>query len=265
MRRVHVAPVAFLALVGGAALLGAFVLGLTPPLGDAAAIKAGPSLQHPFGADDTGRDVLGLLVRGAATACRTALLGALLALVIGVPLGAIAGFYGGLADFAVLRAIELFLCFPKLFFVLAVGAFVGPSTATVILMLGLLGWTSFARLVRGEMIAVREREFVLCARGLGIASLRVLVRHALPQARGSVLVMAAFACADAIVVESTLTFLGLGPGVQVPSWGSVLRQGWLYALDGVWHLWLFPSLVLVATVWALHALADRWSSPVAHA
>jgi len=225
-------------------------------------LLAHPSWAHPLGTDDSGHDLLAMLICGARTAVFTALFGVALAVAIGLPLGALAGYLGGSVDVLLLRVVEVFSCFPKLFLVLAVGAFVGPSTGAIVAVLGLLGWTAFARIVRGELLSLREREFVLVARSLGVGVARVLVRHALPSAKGPVLVAAAFACADAVAAEATISFLGLGPGLQVPSWGSLLHQGRLHAAEGHWHLWVFPTLALVATVWSLHCLADRWSFSV---
>ena len=231
-------------------------LGAVPPQ-TSPTLAALPSFEHWLGTDDVGHDLAAMLACGARTAFGTALTGAALAMVIGVPLGAIAGFCGGWFDVLLLRVIEVFLCFPRLFLVLAVGSFVGPSSAAIVLVIGSLGWVAFARITRGEMLSIREREYVLAARGLGVSVAGTLIRHALPSARGPILVTAAFLCADAVVVESTIAFLGLGPGLQVPSWGSLVHQGRLHAADGKWHLWLFPTLVLIAAVWSLHVLADR--------
>lgn len=223
-------------------------------------LAALPSGAHWLGTDDVGHDLAAMLACGARTAFGTAFAGAALAAAIGIPLGALAGFYGGFFDALLLRVLEVFLCFPRLFLVLAVGAFVGPSSLAIVVVIGCLGWTAFARVTRGELLSLREREFVLAARSLGLSGPRTLFLHALPSARGPILVTAAFLCADAVVVEATIAFLGLGPGLQVPSWGSLVHQGRLHAAEGKWHLWLFPSVTLIVTVWALHALAERASS-----
>ena len=220
-------------------------------------INARPTLAHPLGNDYVGRDVLSQLVHGASTTMLVALGAVLLAALIGVPLGAFAGYRGGLADHLLSRLIEVFVCFPAFFMALAAVAFFGDSALAILLVLGLLFWTSFARIVRGELLSLRERPFVLAARGLGVSTPRVLRRHLLPEVRGPVLVMAAFAIASAVVVEATLSFLGLGPGASGASWGQLLQQGKSYAHTGAWHLWLFPGLAVVGTVWAFHSLADR--------
>lgn len=218
--------------------------------------RAAPTpLVHYLGNDASGRDVLARLIHGAATALWIALGSVLLALLVGVPLGAAAGYWGGVLDMLVTALVQVFLCFPPVFFVLAVMAFVGQSLWGVVLVLGALYWVSFARIVRGEILSLREREYVKRARGLGVGPLRVLWSHVLPQVRGPILVNAAFVAAGAIVVEATLSFLGLGSGLSTVSWGGLLMEGKDSAHLGAWHLWLFPSIVLVAVVYCCHTLA----------
>lgn len=219
-------------------------------------IVATPSLDHPLGNDDTGRDVLARLVHGAWTAVRVAVGAVAIALVLGLPLGGLAGLCGGFVDFAVLRLIELFVCFPALIAVLAAAAFFGGSLGAVVVVLGLVFWVPIARVVRGELLSLREREFVQAARGLGIGSLRLLFVHVLPCVWGPIGVTVAFLAAAAIVVESTYTFLGLGLGLDTVSWGSMLRQGKAHAHAGAWHLWVFPGLAIAVTVLALHGLGE---------
>jgi peptide/nickel transport system permease protein len=221
-------------------------------------VLARPGLRHPLGTDDTGRDVLARLLHGASTSVLVALGTVLLAAGIGVPLGAIAGYCAFTwVDAVLLRLVEVFVCFPALFLALSAVALLGGSVLSLVLVLGVVHWTHFARVVRGEFLSLREREFVLAARNLGLSPARILVRHMLPQVRGPILVVAAFGAAGAMVVESSLSFLGLGPGLQLPSWGSMLAQGKEHPHAGAWHLWLFPSLALAAAVCSLHVLADE--------
>lgn len=233
------------------------------PFGPKEAVKdrkrAGPTLfKHYLGNDLAGHDVLARLIHGATTALWIALGSVLMAFLIGVPLGAAAGYWGGVLDMLVSSLVQVFLCFPPVFFALAVVAFVGSSLWGVILVLGSLYWVSFARIVRGEILSLREREYVKRARGLGVGSVRVLFAHVLPQVRGPIMVNAAFVAAGAIVVEATLSFLGLGPGMSVVSWGGLLMEGKNSAhLVGAWHLWLFPSVVLISVVYCFHSLAPR--------
>jgi len=224
---------------------------------DVELMLAGPSWAHPFGNDDTGRDVLARIVRGARITIGVSLIGVLLAALVGISLGAAAGLRRGLADWLVLRLIETFLCFPGLLLLLVTAAFFGGSVLSLIIAFALVMWSSFARIVRGELLAMREREFVIVARGLGISSTRLFFAHLLPQLRGQIAVTAAFCLAVAVVAESTLSFLGIGPGVHGGSWGSILAQGKENAHLGLWHLWLFPGAAIVSTVVCCHALADR--------
>ena len=223
---------------------------------DASRFYQKPSLAHPFGNDDTGRDVLSRIVHGAATAVRLGLPAVLLAALIGTLLGAWAGLARGIVDLVVQRLIELFLCFPTLLFLLFASAFFGSSWLALVTVMVLRFWISFARIVRGEILSLRERDFVLVAQGLGLSTWRILTRHLLPQLLSSIGVTAAFCMAAAIVVESTLSFLGVGPNA-VSSWGEMLRQGSEQAAIGAYHLWLFPAVAIVAVVVSCHMLSDR--------
>ena len=156
---------------------------------------------------------------------------------------------------------DRFLCFPTLLFLLFSAAFFGSSSLGLLVVMVLLFWISFARIVRGEMLSLRERDYVLVARGLGISTTRIVFRHLLPQLLGPIGVTAAFCMAAAVVAESTLSFLGVGPNAQ-SSWGTMLRQGSEHAAVGAWFLWLFPALAIVALVVSCHVLADRMREPL---
>jgi peptide/nickel transport system permease protein len=181
----------------------------------------------------------------------------LIAGLIGTALGAMAGYRRGIADVLVLRLVEIFLCFPSLVLLLFAASLFGDSSLGLILVMASLFWVSFARIVRGEMLSLREREFVTTARHLGVGECRILCRHLLPQLRSQIGVTAAFCMAAAIVAESTLSFLGLGPGLTASSWGHTLRQGSDLHGTGGWHQWLFPTLVIVLAVTTCHVLADQ--------
>ncbi len=220
-----------------------------------------PTASHPFGLDDVGRDQLARLIHGAWTAVIVATGSVVLALSLGCVIGAFAGLGGRVLDVLVLRLIELFACFPALVAVLAAAAFFGGSRTIVVAVLAAVQWTAFARVVRGELLSLRERAFVETARGLGAGPLRVLLFHVRPSLIGPVLVTAAFLAAQAVLVEATLTFLGLGTGLDTVSWGAMLQQGKLHAWTGAWHLWVFPGLALAVTVVALHMLAGSRQRP----
>ncbi len=222
--------------------------------------NAGPSWLHPFGTDELGRDILARLVHGTRASVGLGALAVALAALVGVLLGGLAGLVGGWADAAVLRLVEVFLCFPALPFLMFGAAFFGDSQLALVLVMAALFWTSFARIVRGELLSLREREFVAVARGLGVDRGRILLHHLWPQVRSQVAVTAAFCLAAAIVAESTLSFLGLGAGAAGTSWGTVLRQGSGQAHLSAWHGWAFPAAVIAAAVVTFHQLADRCRS-----
>lgn len=219
--------------------------------------RLGPCLAHPFGNDDTGRDVLARVVHGASTVAELALPAVLLGMLVGTLLGAWAGYRRGVVEVLVLRAVELFLCFPTLLFLLFAAAFLGNSRHWCVLVMAAMFWTSFARIVRGAVLSLRERDFVLVARGLGQSEWRILTHHLLPQVGSQVGVTAAFCLAAAVVAESTLSFLGIGPRGSLASWGAMLRQGNEQIVLGVWHSWFFPAMATVLFVMACHTLAER--------
>lgn len=227
---------------------------------DPSRYRLGPCFAHPFGNDDTGRDMLARVVHGTATVVELGLPAVLLGALVGTLLGAWAGYRRGLVEVLVLRAIELFLCFPTLLFLLFAAAFLGNSLVWSVLVLAAMFWTSFARIVRGALLSLRERDFVLVARGLGVPEWRILTHHLLPQVWSQVGVTAAFCMAAAVVAESTLSFLGIGLRAGTSSWGTMLKQGSEQAVLGCWHLWFFPTLAIVAVVVGCHLLADRLRS-----
>ena len=197
------------------------------------------------------------MLHGTGSFVWLALPAVLLGGLLGTLLGAFAGMRGGLADVLVLRLIELFACFPMLLFLLFAAAFLGDGRIGLVLVMASIYWTSFARIVRGELLSLRELDYVHVARGLGVPGRRLFTHHLLPQIWSSIGITAAFCAASAAVAESTLSFLGLGSGGVSSSWGEMLRQGVEHAAVGAWHLWLFPSLALVAVVVCCHLLADR--------
>ena len=205
----------------------------------------GPTWAHPMGCDDLGRDMLSRILHGTRSALLTAVLAGVLALVAGALLGGIAGMCGGLVDVLVLRLIELFLCFPALFLALVAASVFGASPVALGIVIAVVSWPSFARLVRAELIAMRRADFVLAARGLGASPATLLVRHMLPQLRDQIAVTLALVVAQAVVVESTLSFLGLEVGRA--SWGTLLARGRDSAHLGAWHLWVFPAAAIALT------------------
>ena len=215
-----------------------------------------PDDQHRLGTDDLGRDVLARMIHGARVSLSVGLTATAIALIIGSLLGALAGYYGGAADWIVSRLIELVLCFPFLFLVLGIVALFGPSFLTIMIALGLTSWTTEARFVRGEFLRIRDMEFAVAARASGARDWRIIVRHLLPNAFAPVLVSASFGVATAILIESALSFLGMGVPLPTPSWGNLLYSAEQH-IEYAWWLALFPGIAIFLTVAAFNIIGDR--------
>lgn len=210
--------------------------------------KKPPTKEHWLGTDVVGRSVVARLIWGARVSLTVGFVAVGISVLIGVPLGALAGYYRGWVDVTVLRAIEVFLCFPAFFLILALIAMLPPSIYTVMFAIGLLGWTRIARLVRGEFLRLRESEFAIAARATGLGDGRVIFRHLLPSALAPVLVSATFGVAGAILTESALGFLGFGVPPPTASWGELLNQSQKLVSSGVWWLVVFPGAAIFITV-----------------
>jgi peptide/nickel transport system permease protein len=217
---------------------------------------APPDAQHYLGTDDLGRDLLARMIHGARVSLTVGLLATLIAVVVGSFFGAIAGYYGGAADWIVSRTIEVVLCFPFIFLVLGIVALFKPSMATLMIALGLTSWTSEARYVRGEFLRIRESEFAQAARASGARDGRIIFRHLLPNALAPVIVAASFGVAAAILTESALSFLGLGVPLPTASWGSILSAAREH-IDYAWWLVLFPGMAIFTTVAAFNIVGER--------
>jgi peptide/nickel transport system permease protein len=216
-----------------------------------------PSAEHRLGTDDLGRDVLARMIHGARVSLIVGLVATAIALVVGSLFGAIAGYYGGAADWLVSRLIEVVLCFPFLFLLLGIVALFKPSLLTIVIALGLTSWTSEARYVRGEFLRIRDLEFAVAARASGARDARIIFRHLLPNALAPVLVSASFGVAYAILIESALSFLGFGVPLPTASWGSILAAAQEH-IDYAWWLALFPGIAIFTTVAAFNVIGDRF-------
>ncbi len=201
--------------------------------------------RHPLGTDSLGRDMLARLCWGARVSLAVGLVSTILLVVIGTILGSLAGYYGGWVDMVISRIIEIFQTFPVFFLILIVVAFIGPSILNIMLAIGLIRWTGEARLVRGEFIRLREQDFVVASRALGVRSARTIFRHVLPNALGPVLVAATFSVATGILTESALSFLGFGIQLPIPSWGSLLIES---RSAEHWWIQIYPGLLIFITV-----------------
>lgn len=218
---------------------------------------APPNDIHHFGTDELGRDVLARMIHGARVSLAVGFAATFISVIVGLFFGALAGYYGGAADWIVSRVIEVVLCFPFLFLVLGIVALFRPSLATIMIALGLTSWTTEARYVRGEILRIRDLEFAYAARASGARDARIIFRHLIPNAIAPVLVSASFGVANAILVESALSFLGVGVPVPMPSWGGILSVAQQY-IDYAWWLVLFPGLAIFSTVAAFNVIGDRF-------
>lgn len=214
-----------------------------------------PSLEHPFGTDELGRDVLSRIIYGARVSLKVGFLAMGIAILTGTILGAIAGYYGGWIDSIIMRLVDVMLAFPTLFLILAVVAFLEPSIYIIMIVIGLTGWMDVARLVRAEVLSLKEREFVLAARAIGASSGRIIFKHILPNAIYPVIVAATFSVGGAILIESGLSFLGLGIQPPEPSWGGILSIGKDY-ITVAWWLSLFPGIAIFLTVLSFNLLGE---------
>ena len=215
-----------------------------------------PTALHRFGTDELGRDVLARLLYGARISLSVGLVATLISMGAGSLFGAIAGYYGGMADWLVSRLIEVILCFPFLFLVLAIVALFKASLLTIMIALGLTSWTNEARYVRGEFLRIRDLEYAVAARAVGAGDFRIIVHHLLPNSIAPVLVSASFGVASAILTESALSFLGFGVPVPTASWGGMLADAEDY-LEFGWWLVLFPGLAIFSTVAAFNIVGER--------
>ncbi|BCR05386.1 peptide ABC transporter permease [Desulfuromonas versatilis] len=231
------------------------VLARDPGAIDIASRLQAPSWAYPLGTDDLGRDVLARILYGARISLLVGFVAVGIATLIGTVLGALAGYYGRWVDSLIMRFVDIMLCFPSFFLILAVIAFLEPSIWNIMIIIGLTSWMGVARLVRAEFLSLRERDFVQAALALGAADLRVIFRHILPNALSPVLVHATLGVAGAILTESALSFLGIGVQPPTPSWGNMLIAG-KQTLGTAWWLSVFPGFAILVTVLGYNLLGE---------
>jgi peptide/nickel transport system permease protein len=247
-----------LAIVGSmvlAALFAPFIAPYDPLKLNLDALFQPPSFSHPFGADGYGRDVFSRMLYGARVSLWVGFVSVGISVGIGAALGLVAGYFRGIVDECVMRFVDVMLCFPSFFLILAVIAFLEPSLLNIMIVIGLTSWMGVARLVRAETLSLRERDFISAARLAGASAPRILFRHILPNALGPVLVSATFGIAGAILVESALSFLGIGVQHPMPSWGNMLLEG-KQSLEGAWWLSFFPGLAILLTVLGYNLIGE---------
>lgn len=221
------------------------------------AIKQPPSKAHILGTDDLGRDVYTRLIYGGRVSLSVGIVAVAIELFIGVILGGIAGYYGGKIDSIIMRITDIFMSFPFLIIAITIVSILGPSIYNVMLVIGFLGWTGIARIVRGQILSLREQEFMEATEALGLSDFRKITRHLLPNTMASVIVWSTISIAGAILTESALSYLGLGVSPPIPTWGNMMQSAQkLYVLKKQWWLWIPPGIAIFITVMSLNILGD---------
>ena len=253
--------VAILGLFLGVALLAPLVAPYDPILQDPAARLVSPSWAHPFGTDNFGRDVLSRVIWGARIDLQIALVGVLFPLVIGTVVGTIAGFFGGIVDTILMRIIDIVLAFPFLVLMLSIIAILGPGLSSFYIAMALVGWVSYARLIRAQILVLKTLDFAIAARSLGFSNLRIMFRHLLPNALAGSIV---FAMSDVVLVllnGAAISYLGLGVQPPVAEWGVMVAEGQGF-ITRAWWMTFFPGMAIVCLAFGFSllgdALGDKW-------
>jgi len=223
----------------------------TPPMW-----QAGGNATYPLGTDQVGRDVLSRIIYGARISLLVGVAAVLVSLAVGVSTGLVSGFLGGKVDTVIGTIVDVWLSFPQILLALAFVAALGPSLVTIIVVLGFTGWERYARVVRAEVMALREKEFVEAARAIGVGRLRIIVRHVLPNTVSSIVVMSSLQVAQAILAEAALSFLGVGSGSSHPTWGQMIALGRDF-VTVAWWLATLPGVAILLTVLAINLVGDR--------
>ncbi|MEQ1766783.1 MAG: ABC transporter permease [Methylotenera sp.] len=237
------------------ALLAPIISPYDPDAIDVKAILLSPSTQHLMGTDGLGRDVFSRMLYGARISLMVGFVAVGISTVIGIVLGALAGFYRGWVDTIVMRVVDIMLSIPTFFLILAVIAFLTPSIWNIMIVIGLTSWMGVTRLVRAEFLSLRNREFVLAAQTLGAKDNRLIFTHLLPNSLTPIIVSSILGIASAVLIESGLSFLGLGVQAPQASWGNILTDGKEY-IQFAWWLSLFPGLAILITVLGYNLLGD---------
>lgn len=238
-----------------AALFAPMIAPYSPTAINVYNVLSPPDTAHLFGTDDLGRDVLSRMIWGSRASLKVGFVAVGIAITIGIVLGAIAGFYGGVIDGLIMRFVDIMLAFPTFFLILAVIAIVEPSLPTIMAIIGVTSWMDVARLVRAEFLSLKERDFVSSARAIGASDFRIIFKHIIPNALSPVFVSATFGIAGAILIESGLSFLGLGVQPPEPSWGNILTSG-KDNITVAWWLSLFPGLAILVTVLSYNLVGE---------
>lgn len=214
-----------------------------------------PSLTHLFGTDDVGRDYFTRSLYGGRISLMVGFMAMIISTLVGTIIGAISGYFGGKIDDFIMRSIDILMCIPTFFLILVINSYLGASVKNLILIIGFLGWMSIARIVRGETLSVKEREYVLYAKASGQSSFKIITKHIIPSILPTIIVSATINIATAILLESSLSFLGVGVTQPNASWGSMLKDAQSYLMDAP-YLSFFPGMFILLTVLSFNLIGD---------
>lgn len=214
-----------------------------------------PGGEFPLGTDEFGRDMLSRIIHGSRVSLQVGIIATAISAAVGISLGAIAGYFGGRIDYLVQGMVDISWAFPTVLMAIFLVAVLGPSLTNVMIAVGIVYWGGFARVVRGQVLSLREWEFVTAARAIGARDWRIMFRHIMPNVVSPVIVMATLMMGDAILIEATLSFLGMGAQPPTPSWGSILASGRSYLILAPW-VTIFPGVAIMLTVLGFNLLGD---------
>jgi peptide/nickel transport system permease protein len=252
LNRLGLAIIVLMALV---AIFAAWLAPYSPNDYDLDSILTPPSASHWLGTDEQGRDVLSRMIYGSRISLSVGFVAVSIYTLIGIILGSLAGYFGGKLDMLLSRFMEVIICFPTFFLVLTLLAVLKPSIFYIMIVIGLTGWPGIARLVRGEFLKLRDQDFVTACRSQGMRTGRIIRRHILPNSMAPVLVSATFGVASAILIESSLSFLGFGVQPPTPSWGDLLSQSRSF-IDIAWWLTIFPGTAIFLTITSFNLVGE---------
>lgn len=253
--KIAVISICFILMIVLIALLAPIIVPYDPYKINVYKVLEPPSKEHLFGTDELGRDVFSRVLYGARVSLKVGIIAMGIAIITGTLLGSIAGYYGGFIDSLIMRIVDVMLSFPTLFLILAIVAVLEPNIYIIMAVIGLTGWMDVARLVRAEVLSLKEREFVLASKAIGASSIRIIFKHILPNAIYPVIVAATFAVGGAILIESGLSFLGLGIQPPEPSWGGILSVGKDY-ITVAWWMSFFPGIAIFLTVLSFNLFGE---------
>lgn len=238
-------------------LLAPFISHYDPNEIDLYKIESSPEGTHWLGTDELGRDMFSRLLYGGRVSLAVGIFASLAEIAIGVSLGSVAGFYGGAVDSVIMRITDIIMCFPFFVVAIALAAMVGPSMTNLIFIIAILEWTKIARIVRAEILSLKNRDYIKAARSLGLGNIRIIIKHVLPNTFASIMVFSTLAIANGILTEAALSFLGLGVRPPQPSWGNMLAAAQsMRVLQYEWWMWIPPGMMVFITVISINFLGD---------